>query len=150
MKRLLYLVVILGGLFLTGCSNAEIPGSEPPEVFVKIGNEKFETKLGSYCWKGTCADTAGPIELLKEKEPVSVKPGERISFVMEYEPIPNEIHLDEFRNNGEKEIELNENTFTAPTTAGTYYYAYQTWWMNEKEANVSNGDAFYAFAIEVK
>jgi len=38
----------------------------------------------------------------------------------------------------------------APSKAGTYYYSYSVWWMDESQKNVSNGDASYAFVLEVK
>ena len=40
--------------------------------------------LGTYCWKGTCVDTVGPLERLEGKEPIIVKAGETIYFEMDY------------------------------------------------------------------
>lgn len=48
------------------------------------------------------------------------------------------------------EIEVNDQKFTAPDEKGIYYYSYGVWWMDEKEENVSNGDASYVFVLEVK
>ncbi|WP_078433616.1 hypothetical protein [Metabacillus halosaccharovorans] len=149
MKKCLYLLIVLFGLTSTGCSKGML-GDKPPEVYIDIGNEKYETKLGAYCWKGTCVDTAGPIELLKGKEPIKVIPGEKISFIMEYEPKPNEFHLIQMNENNENDIIVKENSFSAPTQKGIYYYSYGVWWMDEKEENLSNGDAFYALVLEVK
>lgn len=145
----LLLFVILIGFNLIGCSNEQLSGGKPPKVFIEIDNELFETTLGTYCWNGTCVDTAGPIELLKGKKPVKVKPGENISFVMDYEPKPNEFHVVEMSENKETEVIVKDNQITAPTQKGVYYYAYGVWWMDEKEENVSKGDAFYAFVLEV-
>ncbi|WP_139311066.1 hypothetical protein [Paenisporosarcina indica] len=132
------------------CSNDSLKGGKPPKVLVEIGNETYETILGTYCWKDTCVDTADSIEILEGTETIKVKPGETISFVMDYEPQPSEIHLSEFRENQiTVDIEAIDNHFTAPTQKGTYYYSYGVWWMKEKEENVSNGDAFYAFVLEV-
>jgi len=126
-----------------------VSGDKPPQVFVKIGKEKHQTILGTYCWGSTCVDTAGPLELLAGKEPISVKPGEVISLGVNYEPKPNEIYVVQVSESGEKEITVQDNQFTAPSEKGIYYYSYGVWWMDEKEENVSHGDAFYAFALEV-
>ena len=82
-KRLLILVIFIG-LILIGCSNEGLLGGKPPKAFVEIDNERFETTLGTYCWqgggKGTCIDTAVPIELLEGKKPIQVKPGENLTL----------------------------------------------------------------------
>ena len=149
MNRWLLLVVIVIGLSLLGCSAEDVSGDKPPQVFIKIGKEKYQTILGTYCWGSTCVDTAGPVELLAGKEPISVKPSEVISLEMNYEPKPNEVYVVQMSESGEKEITVQDNQFTAPSEKGIYYYSYGVWWMDEKEENVSHGDAFYAFALEV-
>ena len=155
------MVNLLVALFLMGCSNTGMlgesnngmVGEKPPRALIEIGNETYETLLGTYCWLGNgtgiCVDTAGPMELLKGKEPIKVKSGEKITFVMDYKPQPNEIHVVQISENKETEVAVNNNSFAAPTEKGLYYYSYGVWWMDEKEENVSNGDAFYAFALEV-
>jgi len=94
-------------------------------------------------------DTIGPIDLLEGQKPIKVKSGEQIRLVMDYEPKPNEFHVAQISDNKETEIVAKDNRFTAPTQRGVYYYSYGVWWMDEKEANVSHRDAFYAFALEV-
>ena len=154
MKKWAIVFVILIGLNLMGCADIAMVGEKPPKVSIEVGNELYETTLGSYCWNGwmnsTCADTAGPIDLLKDTKPIKVKPGEKISFVMNYEPKPSEMDVVQFHENKESKIELTENKITAPTQKGIYYYAYSVWWQDEKDPNVSQGDAFYAFVIEVE
>ena len=49
----------------------------------------------------------------------------------------------------ELEVVVKDNHFTAPTQKGVYYYSYGVWWMDGKEENLSHGDAFYAFVLEV-
>ncbi|MFD1736350.1 hypothetical protein ACFSCX_07210 [Bacillus salitolerans] len=163
-KYLLYVIVLLA---LIGCSNevlseGNLPITEnkivhkakPPNVYIETGNSRLETTLGTYCWhvegKGTCVDTVGPIDLLKGKKPLVVKAGEKIHFVMDYEPKPNKFHLLQIHNNSEEEVEVKNEQFLAPTEKGIYYYSYGVWWLNQNNANVSKGDAFYAFVIEVK
>lgn len=86
---------------LMGCSLNGMTGSQPPKARIEVGEKSYQTKLGTYCWKRTCVDTAGSVELLKGKTPVKV-------------------------------------------------YDYGVWWMDEKEENLSKGDAFYAFVLEVE
>ena len=153
MNRWSIALVIVIGLILMGCSTDGMAGDKPPKVWIEIGNERYETTLGSYCWNGlldsTCVDTAGPIELLEGKESIKVKPGEEILFVMDYEPKPNEMNVVQIQNNKESDIAVKGNRIIAPMQKGIYYYAYGVWWMDEKEANVSRGDASYAFVLEV-
>jgi hypothetical protein len=126
---------------------------KPPNVLMKVGNETYETKLGTYCWNngnnGICVDTAGPIELLKDTAPIKVKPGERIKFEMNYKPQPSNFSVIQMNGSESIEISIKDNQITAPNEKGIYYYSYGVWWMDEDSENVSNGDAFYAFVIEV-
>jgi hypothetical protein len=148
-KRLVVLLLFIL-INLIGCSNNGMVGEKPPKAFIETQNETHETKLGTYCWKKGCVDTVGPIELLKGKKPIKVNAGEDIKFVMDYEPKPNETHVIQMNENTETEVTVENNRFTAPTQKGIYYYSYGVWWMDEKEANLSHGDAFYAFVLEVK
>ena len=71
-------------------------------------------------------------------------------MIMNYSPKPNEIHLTQINNGKESEIVVVKNQFSAPITKGVYYYSYGVWWMDKKEEHLSNGDASYVFALEVK
>ena len=151
--------IVLIGITIAGCSKSEsstnkLTGSKPPIAMIKIGKEVFPTKLGSYCWKGlresTCADTAGPVELLENVNPIQVQPGSEITFEMDYEPKPNKVHVIQINENKETDVLVEDSHFTAPLEKGIYYYSYSVWWMDKKEVNVSNGDAFYAFVLEVE
>jgi uncharacterized lipoprotein NlpE involved in copper resistance len=146
-----WLVISLLCILFTfiGCSNNRMVGEKPPKALIKIGNETYETTLGSYCWNGSCVDTAGPVELLEGKKPIKVKPGENVTFVMDYEQKPNKFHIVQKIENRETKVVVEDNRFVAPKEKGIYYYSYGVWWMDEKEANLSHGDASYAFALEV-
>ncbi len=141
------------GTILLGCSKGVTLEEKPPNALLKINNETYETTLGTYCWNGegvsTCVDTAGPVELLEGKQPIKVKPGENITFVMDYNPKPNEFYVLQIHDNEEHAIEVKDNSFSAPAQKGVYYYSYGVWWMDEKVEHLSHGDAFYAFALEV-
>ncbi|WP_185903366.1 hypothetical protein [Lysinibacillus sphaericus] len=148
-KYFLYLAALFG-LILMGCSTTNgLSGEKPPKVYIEIDNKKFETTLGTYCWPNKCVDTAGPVELLEGKKPIKVKSGENITLVMNYELKPNKFNVVLMNDKKETEVMVKDNRFTAPTQRGVYYYSYGVWWKDEKEANVSRGDAFYAFALEV-
>ncbi|WNS76257.1 hypothetical protein RRV45_04410 [Bacillus sp. DTU_2020_1000418_1_SI_GHA_SEK_038] len=153
MTRKLLLLFLLMGISLLGYSKGIMSEEKPPNAFIKINNDMYETTLGTYCWNGkgvsTCVDTAGPIELLEGKKPIKVKPGENITFVMDYTPKPNEFYVVQIHGNEENSIEVIDNSFSAPAQKGVYYYSYGVWWMDEKVEHLSNGDAFYAFALEV-
>lgn len=137
-----------------GKSHGEHAISHPPEAQIEIDGEVYPTVLGTYCWSykntGECVDTAGPVELLKGEAPIETRPGEEIKFVISYIPEPNEFHLMQLTEDGrEEEVKTESNVFKAPEKSGTYYYSYGVWWMDEERENVSNGDAFYNFALEV-
>ena len=150
MEKYLFISLALMIFALVGCSKEEMSGERPPMVNVNISDETYEAKLGTYCWKNECVDTAGPVELLEGKEPIKVKPGATITFVMDYKPKPNEFHLLQINEGNENEIVIKDNSFSAPTNKGVYYYSYGVWWMDDQEENVSNGDAFYSFSLEVE
>ena len=152
MNKWLLLLVLFLGIGLTGCSSEakSMLGEKPPKTVVEIGNDTHATVLGSYCWKAMCADTVGPHKLLGGKDPIKVNPGEKITIVMDYNPQPNEVYVGKMDNeNDDTEVKFENNRFTAPTEKGVYYYIYSVSWMDEKEANLSHGHAYYAFVIEV-
>src|SRR5690625_4120065 len=151
------------GVFLFGCSdgtmeqNPVLEGSKPPKVELKIGSNTYDTVLGSYCWPAsdnshTCIETSGPIGLLEASEKIEVSRGETIEIVLDFKPLPNEVHVTQMQESEEteKSVEFNNSRIIAPEEKGTYYYAFTVWWMDDEDPNVSHGDAFYAFSLEVK
>lgn len=155
MKKRFFIIALIG-LIISGCANSNSTEEKliPPKAFIEVANERYETVLGTFCWSSAgqakCVDKAGPVELLEGSEPIEVKPGESITFIMEYEPKPNKIHVLQISSDEESEVKVSNNHFSAPKQKGIYYYSYGTWWMVEKKENVSNGDASYVFALEVK
>jgi len=149
MKIRLMIVFVLIGFSLVGCASGKLLGGKPPKVSIEVGNDTYETTLGTYCWGNTCVDTVGPLEILDGKEPIHVMPGETVSFIMNYDPKPNEVHVVQMDKSKKTEVVVTDNRFTAPMKKGIYYYAYSVWWTDEKDDNLSHGDAFYAFSLEV-
>ncbi|MED4170099.1 hypothetical protein [Priestia megaterium] len=94
--------------------------------------------------------TAGPSELLKTEKPIKVKANESLSLVIKYKQQPNERDMVQIQNKNEVDVPLKKNKMKAPSERGTYYYPYSVWWMDKNLKNVSNGDALYAFVLEVK
>ena len=162
MRNFTFLGFLFIALILSGCSGSNnkssgdvLSGDKPPNVIVEIDGETYITILGSYCWdkskgKSECVDAAGSVDLLKDKEPIQIKAGEKILLKMDYTPKPSNINFTQINNGDQIEIELNDNQFMAPDEKGIYFYDYGVWWMDEKVENTSLGDAFYAFAIEIK
>lgn len=154
MNRGLVMFIIFTVFVLNGCSNNGLSGEKPPKALIEIGNETYETTLGTYCWDGSggsiCVDTVGPVALLKGKDTIEVQPGQEVTLVMNYQPKPNETNMAQITGNEETEVKMKNNRFSAPVKKGVYYFSYGVWWLDGKDANVSNGDAFYAFALEVK
>lgn len=143
-------------LLLAACASkpARLEGEGPPKATIQAGGRTYETKLGTYCWStssgGKCVDAVGPEQLLKGKQPITVKPGAEIAFKIDYEPQPNEFHLSQISGSDYADVPLEGQTFRAPSQPGLYYYTYGVWWKDPKDPRVSNGDAFYSFALKVK
>lgn len=157
MRKFTFFSVLITMFLLTACSVSDdgestnhLSGDKPPSVMVIIDDEKYETVLGSYCWGTECVDTAGPVGLLKDKEPIQIEPGAKVRMTMDYTPKPNRIYLSQIKGEDEIEIELDDNQFIAPSEKGRYFYSYGLWWMDDKDKDVSKADAFYAFSLEVK
>ena len=150
MRKFCYFALFVIGVLLTGCNQETVFSSKPPNMYIEVEGEQYATKLGTYCWTKGCVDTVGPQELLEGKEPIQVTADQKITLQLQGDLKNTEFHL--ALENGEeyKEVPLEEYTFLAPTEPGTYYYSAGVWWNDSKKENVSKGDAFYAFVIEVK
>lgn len=152
MKKIFY-IILLSFVLLTGCGKGTtegFTGNQPPKAEIQIGDDLYGTKLGTFCWSSRCADSIGPVELLKNEKPITVPPGTVIKFVMHHELLPNKSFVQQITEDKQiTEVAVNDNAFQAPIQKGTYYYSYGVWWMDEKEANVAHGDAFYYFVLEV-
>ncbi|SES63478.1 hypothetical protein SAMN05216389_101174 [Oceanobacillus limi] len=154
MKKLLGVVLCLIGVATFGCSNDELADEKPPEAVIDVEENSYETFLGSYCWgsngQTTCVDVAGPKDVLREEDPIEVSPSDQVMFTIDGEEKPNKIHVVQIGMEEEVEVTVEDNTFTAPTEEGIYYYSYDVWWMDDKVENVSNGSASYHFALLVE
>lgn len=152
-----YMMLCVGILLLAGCSNNTELGSNPPKVTVEVDEENYETELGSYCWQGgatgsgECADKVGPEELLNGKQPIVVQPEAELAIQIDLKRQPDEVALEQVK----KDQPINITNFknmrvTAPKEKSTYFYILQADWANQKEKNISDGDAWYAFHVRVE
>src|SRR5690625_866839 len=105
----------------TGKENTVLDGSEPPEVKLKIGNNIYDTVLGSYCWPSsknshTCVETTGPVNLVNKDQIVRIKKGEIIEIIFDYKPLPNKVHVTQMekKQGTEKNVEFNNSRIIAP------------------------------------
>ena len=74
---------------------------------------------------------------------VSAAPGTKVIIDFDKKPLKDSIHLSRWLNEEESlQVPLNGNKFMLPAEKGTYVY--------DVSANWDNGDAVYAFVIEVK
>lgn len=137
-------------VLLAGCSAHETVGdATPPAAQVVINDTTYDAVLGTYCWANTCVDKAGPVELLADVAPIAVQGGEQVHVVIDGDVQPNEVHVAQIVGEVTREVALNDGQLIVPYEEGIYYYSYGAWWLDEEDAQVSKGDAFYAFSLQV-
>jgi len=154
-KRLMVSMIIIAILLIYVCySNISYVTGKPPKLKIFVGDQMYNTKLGTYCWKGLmshkCVDTAGAIALLVGEKPIIVQPNEKIEIRVKSNLKPDEYSLTVLSEGTEKSVNIKKNLFSAPKEKGIYYYAFSAWWMDENRQNISNGDAYYAFVLKVE
>jgi hypothetical protein len=77
---------LLAGVALPFDPHRAASQTAPPRIFAVAQAGEQEATLGSYCWRGSCADALGlPLPAL----PLAIKPGETIAFHSQYGPDPN-------------------------------------------------------------
>ena len=110
MKRtLLFLIFLFAIIGVVGCTKSDVEelpvvrGETPPLPTLKSGEVSIPVVLGSHSWKSD-VDMAGPIELLKEYEPVPVAGDAKVKVVFDYKPNPSEIYIREFDPNSSEFI----------------------------------------------
>lgn len=140
-----YFLLVALLILLTGCSNSPLAGEAPPTLQITVANESYEAKLGTYCWGNKCEDAVEPMALVETF--IQVVAGESVELKMN-KPTPSEVQLTELTaDNKTMPIKIEQQHFVAPLKPGTYYYSYSAWW---QEGDQTQGDAHYAFALEIK
>lgn len=124
--------------------------SMPPEPIIMISEERVEVVRGTYCWsselKGVCEDTfATPPELIAYygTEPADASPESILTIEFDRDPIEDSFSLTRWIDDeNEVDVMVKGNEFVLPKEKGTYIYGVS--------ANWDEGDAVYAFVIDVK
>ncbi|MGN7477793.1 hypothetical protein ACTHOQ_08045 [Solibacillus silvestris] len=138
---------IIAILFITVIAIFLFANSGRPNVSVKADDKRVTVLESSYCWneiwRQQCVDYILPPEQIKEKEviPTVVAPQSNIEIKFNKEPI-EEIYVSVWNNEQLGEIEITDNTITAPEESGIYIYAVSGRW--------SKGSASYVFSVEVE
>ncbi|WP_455663132.1 hypothetical protein [Pradoshia sp.] len=145
-------IITLGTAILIGIGGyllAKEARAEPPKPVIAIGEEKVPAVRGTYCWsslmKSICEDKAAPpgIIAIQEQKPLSAAPGTEVTIDFDEKPLNESVDLSRWLNDEESlQVRLIGNRFVLPKESGTYVYGVSASW--------NNGDAVYAFEIEVK
>jgi len=127
-------------------------GKSPPMPKITVAGQSLIVLLSTHCWNtdsgGYCKDYIGAEEMLKDKPVERVKPGAKIRFAFDSKP-PTEIGVSRARNRSTVDVEMKGNSFAAPKEPGVYYYTLGANWLSDKEKRISEGDAYFVFAVEV-
>ncbi|SFA85731.1 MULTISPECIES: hypothetical protein [unclassified Bacillus (in: firmicutes)] len=147
MKRLLASLILLSVIAL-GIYAFQI-GTRPPEPTVTVAQKSVQTTEGSYCWDGLlragCVDKAytSVYHMGNKKNAVVVEPNSTIMINFDREPIDGTLEVEKWLNEDEVEgIDMNHETFTAPSEKGLYVYHIMAHW--------KQGGGSYAFSIKVE
>lgn len=115
---------------------------------MSAGEKEIPTVGGSYCWSGLlssrCVDYvyANPLEMAKEAKTINIAPNEEIAINFKTEPLDGTYKIEQWiDDHRQKEIELNNGIFLAPSDKGLYIYYITARW--------KRGDGSYAFSIKV-
>ncbi|MGI2326712.1 hypothetical protein [Planococcus sp. YIM B11945] len=152
------LLTITSILLLTGCTNAsnematvveEVSTDFPPKMagLVNIEGEIYEMEEGNSRWerkKGAetetvLTDAPSPSKLAEDFPAIALEPSTNI--VIEIEGNPKQRVYLWTEEDRDKDIVLENNQFTAPSSKGRYTY--------EVLANWKNGEVSYTFVVEV-
>lgn len=137
---------LCAALLLAGCSNA-VSEDDLPKAHVIVGEQAYDTSIGTYCWDELCVDKINPDEQLQNADPIIVSSGESFSVQLEGDELPTTIDVSLVNGNDVQIVPLQHGQMTAPIEQGRYTYNYRASWL---DGNVSYGDISYVFVIEVQ
>ncbi|MFD1772874.1 hypothetical protein [Paenibacillus rhizophilus] len=120
-----------------------------PIITAEGSGDEIPSEQRSYCWgKLGCADYIGGMQGMEETPPALIRPGEQISVVFPYQQQPVQMNLVRFTGDGQTQIAMIGNFFTAPLEDGVYYYGVSAFWKTE-DGLYSTGDTSCVFKIRV-
>ncbi|MBH0168269.1 hypothetical protein [Fictibacillus sp. 18YEL24] len=156
-KRLFF-VIFLFLFCITGCitpfdrndqTTEESENDFPPTVpgFIKIEGVRHEMEPGNYRWErkkgleteAVTTDAASPFQIGEGFEAIEVKPGADITIEIKDKPKLSVFPWN--RDGSGKEIILENNRLSAPSSKGRYIYEVLAKW--------SNGEISYTFVVKV-
>ncbi|WP_096186443.1 putative periplasmic lipoprotein [Evansella halocellulosilytica] len=174
MKRWEYLLVLLIGMALVGCSskegetivvtetneevrdgeNDEQPEIKPLGLGLSIDGTLYKSLLFTYCWEGgekECSKLSSAEQVLENRgeRPIFVSEGEQIQLMESLDPSGSLPPADSMTiietETGEAHTISDSETFTAPEENGAYYYKIHAQWDDSAKE-----EAIYLFELDVR
>ncbi|MEK4486246.1 hypothetical protein MHH81_11750 [Psychrobacillus sp. FSL H8-0484] len=156
LKHLILLIIVFSSLWITGCSNetnkeGEVKENEfPPSMtgLIRINETEYEMIVGNYKWEikqgletqVVQTDAASPYQIAENVKAIIIEESSNIKIEIEGNP---EISVYLWNENGrEKEVKVDKNQLSVPTSKGQYIYEVLAKW--------SNGEVSYTFVIEIR
>ncbi|WP_342598203.1 hypothetical protein MHB48_11395 [Psychrobacillus sp. FSL H8-0483] len=156
LKHLILSIIVFSSLWITSCSNEtnkEGEGNEnefPPSMtgLIYINETEYEMIVGNYKWERkqgletqvVQTDAASPNQIAENVKAVIIEESPNIKIEIEGNP---EISVYIWNENGrEKEVKVDKNQLSVPTSKGQYIYEVLAKW--------SNGEVSYTFVIEIR
>lgn len=81
--------------------------------------------------------------------PTVIEPEGGIHVAFTYKPAPGGLTVQQFADDKEVQIPLQNGSFNAPKEQGVYYYGISAFWTTE-DGKFSEGSSSVVFVIEVK
>ena len=156
LKHLILLIIVFSSLWITGCSNETNKVGEgkenefPPSMtgLIQINETEYEMIVGNYKWvrkqgletQVVQTDAASPYQIAQNVKAIILEVSSNIKIDIEGNP---EISVYLWNENGrEKEVKVDKNQLSVPTSKGQYIYEVLAKW--------SNGEVSYTFVIEIR
>lgn len=136
---------LFAALLLAGC--ATVSEDELPQAYIVVGEQTYETQIGTYCWDEVCVDKVRPDEQLQDAKPIVVQAGEWLDVQLQATERPTDVDMSLVHGNDVQSVPLQNGRIAAPTEHGVYFYSYTASWI---EGDISYGDVSYVFSIEVQ
>ena len=121
---------------------------KPPELTIKASTIQVPVTLGTYCWSSPthggaalCMDSVAPPDLLKNTTPTIVPSGS--GLLLNFSDTPIHISIDAWIDGAPvRQQTAMPHALTIPDKPGIYIYSVSAQW--------DQGEAYYAFAVEVR
>lgn len=151
-KVTLIILLFVTTMSLFGCSNElgnELELNNPPTLKVSYENKSIDAEMGISSWTitnsdgtntSTESDTEGPIELVKDTNPLKVSPASTIK--LDFSNEPKEVMVNIWEEDKQLEQPLTGMELITPKMGGLVIYEVIATW--------EQGIVHYAFLINVE